>query len=179
MISVLRSASMRTAGARRLWRSSSLAVARGSFATVQIQYSTPKTSWTPSDPWDVLPQPDPNDTYSPPVFRPPPRLEPDGSPESRARKIRRLVYQSRKRGILETDLLCSLFADRHLDALSDAELAAYDALLDENDWDIYYWATGAKPVPERINAAVMDRLREVAKNEARAILKMPDLKASR
>ncbi|KAL1974876.1 hypothetical protein VTN31DRAFT_5080 [Thermomyces dupontii] len=58
----------------------------------------------------------------------------------------RLLYQSRKRGILETDLLLSTFADAHLGNMTREQLEQYDRFLDENDWDIYYWATQeAKP----------------------------------
>ena len=49
--------------------------------------------------------------------------------------------QSRKRGTLESDLLLSTFAARRLATMTPAQLAEYDRFLDENDWDIYYWAT--------------------------------------
>jgi len=58
----------------------------------------------------------------------------------------RLLYQSRKRGTLESDLLLSTFADAHLSTMSPALLEQYDLFLDENDWDIYYWAT-QEPTP--------------------------------
>ncbi|KAI2618140.1 DUF339-domain-containing protein [Hypoxylon sp. NC1633] len=57
----------------------------------------------------------------------------------------RLVYQSRKRGILETDLLLSTFADAYLPTMTREQMAQYDMFLDENDWDIYYWATQEPP----------------------------------
>ena len=38
----------------------------------------------------------------------------------------RLLYQSRKRGILETDLLLSTFAHKHLPTMSVAEMHEYD-----------------------------------------------------
>ena len=38
----------------------------------------------------------------------------------------RLLYQSRKRGILETDLLLSTFAQKHLPTMSEAEMHEYD-----------------------------------------------------
>ncbi|KAI0881693.1 DUF339-domain-containing protein [Annulohypoxylon maeteangense] len=57
----------------------------------------------------------------------------------------RLVYQSRKRGILETDLLLSTFADAHLPTMTREQMTQYDLFLDENDWDIYYWATQEPP----------------------------------
>ena len=52
-----------------------------------------------------------------------------------------MVDQSRKRGTLESDLLLSTFAAAHLPHMTPAQLAQYDLFLDENDWDIYYWAT--------------------------------------
>ncbi|KAI0842516.1 DUF339-domain-containing protein [Hypoxylon sp. FL0890] len=57
----------------------------------------------------------------------------------------RLVYQSRKRGTLESDLLLSTFADVYLPKMSREQMAQYDRFLDENDWDIYYWATQEPP----------------------------------
>lgn len=53
----------------------------------------------------------------------------------------RLLYQSRKRGTLESDLLLSTFASENLERMSREQLEQYDRFLDENDWDIYYWAT--------------------------------------
>ncbi|PNS20357.1 Succinate dehydrogenase assembly factor 2, mitochondrial [Sphaceloma murrayae] len=53
----------------------------------------------------------------------------------------RLLYQSRKRGTLESDLLLSTFADSNLEHMTREQLQQYDRFLDENDWDIYYWAT--------------------------------------
>jgi hypothetical protein len=38
----------------------------------------------------------------------------------------RLLYQSRKRGILETDLLLSTFAHKHLSTMSETEMREYD-----------------------------------------------------
>ncbi|KAK2615601.1 hypothetical protein N8I77_002345 [Diaporthe amygdali] len=53
----------------------------------------------------------------------------------------RLTYQSRKRGTLESDLLLSTFAATYLPRMTPAQMEQYDRFLDENDWDIYYWAT--------------------------------------
>ena len=57
-----------------------------------------------------------------------------------------LTDQSRKRGTLESDLLLSTFADANLPRMTTKQLQQYDLFLDENDWDIYYWAT-QEPVP--------------------------------
>ena len=43
-------------------------------------------------------------------------------------KRARLLYQSRKRGILETDLLLSTFAAKYLSKMSVAEMDEYDTV---------------------------------------------------
>ena len=60
--------------------------------------------------------------------------------------------QSRKRGTLESDLLLSTFADANLATMTSSQLEQYDRFLDENDWDIYYWAT-QEPSPTSLETA--------------------------
>ncbi|NXJ83450.1 SDHF2 factor, partial [Trogon melanurus] len=110
-------------------------------------------------------------------------------------KRARLLYESRKRGMLENCILLSLFAKENLNRMSEQQLNLYDRLINEpsNDWDIYYWATGmvqllvlgsfgtgqspslaspfffftseAKPTPAEFENDVMAMLREFAKNK--------------
>ncbi|GLB42091.1 putative plays an essential role in the assembly of succinate dehydrogenase (SDH), an enzyme complex (also referred to as respiratory complex II) that is a component of both the tricarboxylic acid (TCA) cycle and the mitochondrial electron transport chain, and which couples the oxidation of succinate to fumarate with the reduction of ubiquinone (coenzyme Q) to ubiquinol [Lyophyllum shimeji] len=88
----------------------------------------------------------------------------------------RLHYQSRKRGTLESDLLLSTFARDNLSTMSEAELREYDRLLDEPDWDIYYWATGKRTPPERWgDSEILRRLAVHAKNEGKVVRRMPAL----
>jgi succinate dehydrogenase flavin-adding protein (antitoxin of CptAB toxin-antitoxin module) len=54
--------------------------------------------------------------------------------------------QSRKRGTLESDLLLSTFAAENLSTMNRSQLEEYDLFMDENDWDIYYWATQSEAV---------------------------------
>ncbi|KAF7589747.1 succinate dehydrogenase assembly factor 2 [Aspergillus hancockii] len=68
----------------------------------------------------------------------------------------RLLYQSRKRGILESDLLLSTFADVYLAKMDKDQLSEYDKFLDENDWDIYYWATQDPPTEADASATAED-----------------------
>ncbi|EAW10744.1 succinate dehydrogenase assembly factor 2 [Aspergillus clavatus NRRL 1] len=76
----------------------------------------------------------------------------------------RLLYQSRKRGILESDLLLSTFADVYLADMTPEELQQYDRFLDENDWDIYYWATQDAPDSSAAaNAPAQDTVTETWK----------------
>lgn len=68
--------------------------------------------------------------------------------ESREIRIKRLRMRSWRRGTREMDLILGGFADSGLTALDGAALDAYERLLEENDWDLYYWVTGAREVPE-------------------------------
>ncbi|TRY92702.1 hypothetical protein DNTS_032932 [Danionella cerebrum] len=81
-------------------------------------------------------------------------------------KRKRLLYESRKRGMLENCILLSLFAKQYLNTMSESQLKQYDRLINEpsNDWDIYYWATGAQPTPEVYQGEVMEMLKEFTKN---------------
>lgn len=56
----------------------------------------------------------------------------------------RLYYQSKKRGILENDILLGGFADSKLNGLSESELREYDKIIngEHMEWDLYYFVTG-------------------------------------
>ncbi|KZC09237.1 Succinate dehydrogenase assembly factor 2, mitochondrial, partial [Dufourea novaeangliae] len=93
-------------------------------------------------------------------------------------KRARLVYQSRKRGMLENGLLLSTFAKQYLSDFNDEQLQLYDRLINlpSNDWDIFYWATGAKPTPPDFDNEIMDLLKKHIKNEDRQLrIVQPDL----
>lgn len=93
-------------------------------------------------------------------------------------KRNRLMYQSRKRGILENGLLLGSFAKKHLPNFTEEEMVLYDRLINlpSNDWDIYYWATGARETPDEYDNPIMDKLKEHARNENReSRITMPPL----
>lgn len=69
------------------------------------------------------------------------------SAESRETRVKRLRLRSWRRGIKEADLILGGFADAELAGLDTAGLDAFEALIAENDWDIYYWVTGARAAP--------------------------------
>ncbi|XP_042711606.1 succinate dehydrogenase assembly factor 2, mitochondrial-like [Chrysemys picta bellii] len=79
-----------------------------------------------------------------------------GAPQ-RAPAGQKSLFESRKRGMLENCLLLSLFAKENLNSMIERQLNLYDCLINEpsNDWDIYYWATKAKPTPEVFGNGVM------------------------
>ena len=110
-------------------------------------------------------------------------------------KRSRLMYQSRKRGMLENGLLLGIleltlppyihiitpsgsFAKKFLSEMDEEKLVLYDRLINlpSNDWEIYYWAVGQKETPEDFDNIVMDMLKQHAKNEHReSRITMPDL----
>lgn len=81
----------------------------------------------------------------------------------------RLVYQSRKRGMLENGLLLSTFAARYLQDFNAEQVKLYDELINQptNDWDIFYWATNVKPTPDEYNNEIMDMLKKHVGNDSR------------
>ncbi|XP_077517122.1 succinate dehydrogenase assembly factor 2-A, mitochondrial-like isoform X2 [Amblyomma americanum] len=106
--------------------------------------------------------------------------------ESTETQRARLLYQSRKRGMLENDLILSTFAAKHLASFSVEQLQQYDRLINlpSNDWDIYYWATaacsssvaGVREVPPEFENEVMVLLQQHVRNEEREKrFKQPDL----
>lgn len=73
----------------------------------------------------------------------------------------RLIYQSRKRGILENCIIFTSFADIHLKTFDCEQLQKYDALINSkfDEWDLYAWAIGSKPAPQEFNNDVLNLLK--------------------
>jgi len=78
-------------------------------------------------------------------------------PETRDVRLKRLRHQSWRRGTREMDLILGQFADTQLGELKADDLDGYEALMEENDWDLYYWVTGARETPA-LHAHLVDRI---------------------
>ncbi|KER23433.1 hypothetical protein T265_08654 [Opisthorchis viverrini] len=91
--------------------------------------------------------------------------------ESLENRKARLIYQSRKRGNLENGILLSTFVDEYIDKLTPDQVGSYDALINlaDNDWDIYYWVTDAREVPEVFRTDVFEMLRDHVKNKEKQL----------
>ena len=63
--------------------------------------------------------------------------------------LKRMRMRSWRRGTKEMDLVLGPFADARLADLSASMLAAYDALLAENDQDLMQWVLGRSAPPDR------------------------------
>jgi antitoxin CptB len=62
---------------------------------------------------------------------------------------KKLRHQCWYRGCKETDQVLGLYANARLDAMQEAELAAFASLLEEDDRDIWLWVSEQQPVPAR------------------------------
>lgn len=76
--------------------------------------------------------------------------------EDPATRLKRMGMRSWRRGTKEMDLILGPFADRHLAAMEGAALDLYDALLEENDQDLYPWITGAASPPARFAVLIAE-----------------------
>lgn len=70
-------------------------------------------------------------------------------------RLKRLRMRSWRRGMKEMDLILGPFSDTELSNLTDAEIEVYEAILDENDQDLYLWTTarlsGETPGPAHLS----------------------------
>ena len=73
------------------------------------------------------------------------------TPEARLKRMR---MRSWRRGTKEMDMILGPFSDESLAGLEGPELDLYDALLEENDQDLYPWVSGTRPCPEQYSALI-------------------------
>ena len=69
-------------------------------------------------------------------------------------RLKRLQYRSMHRGCKETDLILGEFSRIHLPKLRAEELDAFEALLDEDDVDIWNWLVEKTATPALYQALV-------------------------
>ncbi len=79
-------------------------------------------------------------------------------------RINRLKVRAWRRGFREADLILGGFADRHAQALNEGEVEAFEALLMQDDQDVYEWIIGKQPIPIDYVTPLMDRLQHFARN---------------
>jgi antitoxin CptB len=103
-----------------------------------------------------------------------PLKAPGGAPgEGGEARLKRLSMRSHRRGTREMDLVLGPFAVARLPDLTATELDLYEALLEENDQDLYLWiasrAPGSdlgpeplRPLLDRIAVFAQERLRTTA-----------------
>lgn len=80
-----------------------------------------------------------------------------GNHETAETRAKRLRMRAWHRGTKEMDLILGRFADRRLGSLSEEALGCFDALLSENDHDLYRWVAGQEAPPDRY-ADLVDKI---------------------
>jgi len=76
--------------------------------------------------------------------------------ETAEHRLKRLQMRSMRRGIKEMDLILTAYAAGNLAGMEQATLDCYEALLHENDQDLYQWVTGQVPAPAQYGALIAD-----------------------
>lgn len=71
-------------------------------------------------------------------------------------RLKRLRMRSMRRGIKEMDIILTRYADVRLEAMDAGQLDEFEALLEENDQDLYQWVTGQVPPPDPFTGLVGD-----------------------
>jgi antitoxin CptB len=74
-------------------------------------------------------------------------------------RLKRIRFRAWRRGFREADLIMGPFADSHAQNLDAAGLDAFEALLDQEDQDVYDWITGRKPAPAAFATPCLEQLR--------------------
>ena len=69
----------------------------------------------------------------------------------RETRLKRLKIRSWRRGTKEMDLILGPYADAELAGMDEAALDLFDALLLENDQDLYQWVSGQAEPPEQFS----------------------------
>lgn len=72
---------------------------------------------------------------------------------------KRLLFRSWHRGTKETDLLLGSFAEKHIAGFTAEQLDRYEALLENDDGDLYDWITGRTATPPDRDDEMMRLLR--------------------
>jgi antitoxin CptB len=72
---------------------------------------------------------------------------------------KRLIFRSWHRGCKETDVILGNFCDANIHQMNAEEIAYFEAILEEEDADLYRWLTGELPMPEHMQKnPLMQRL---------------------
>lgn len=81
-------------------------------------------------------------------------------PESLDSKRKRLLFHCTHMGMKENDVMFGDFAKAHLADMSDAEVEELEALLQNNDLDLFKWVLVKAPVPPEWDTPLMKRLQD-------------------
>lgn len=73
---------------------------------------------------------------------------------------KRLVFQSNHRGCKEMDMMMGQFAERYAADMPEDEMTIYEALLEEDDWDIYAWLNNRGEPSDKAYVPLLNKMRD-------------------
>lgn len=76
-------------------------------------------------------------------------------------RLARLKFRAWHRGTREADYMIGCFFDRYSEGWNEAEIAWFEALLEEEDVDIMGWALGTLAIPPEYAGAQMELMRKL------------------
>jgi antitoxin CptB len=79
---------------------------------------------------------------------------------------RRLLFRAWHRGIREMDLILGQFADTQLSNLHAADLDEFEAILGEDDSDLFKWICGKAAAPKHLETPLFQRITAFRPEEA-------------
>jgi antitoxin CptB len=74
-------------------------------------------------------------------------------------RIGRVRFRAWRRGFREADLILGPVAESLVRGMSETELDAFEALLDQTDHDLYAWIVGTETPPAEFDNPMLARLR--------------------
>jgi antitoxin CptB len=75
---------------------------------------------------------------------------------------RRILFRATHRGTYENDILIGGFVRTRLDAFTDADLDALEAVIDLPDAVLADWLTGRQPIPPESDTPMLRAMRQAA-----------------
>ena len=72
---------------------------------------------------------------------------------------RRVLFRAWHRGLREMDILMGRFADAEIGTMPEADLDAFERLIEVPDQDLFRWITGEDEAPSNYDTAVFRRLK--------------------
>ncbi|MCB1507408.1 MAG: succinate dehydrogenase assembly factor 2 [Hyphomicrobiaceae bacterium] len=69
---------------------------------------------------------------------------------------RRILFRAWHRGTKELDIMIGSYADAHLAAMGEADLDAFEALMQQEEPHLYNWIAGIEDAPDAVRSPLLD-----------------------
>ncbi|THD62988.1 succinate dehydrogenase assembly factor 2 [Phenylobacterium sp.] len=74
-------------------------------------------------------------------------------------RLKKLKFRAWRRGFREADLILGPFADKHVAAMTPADLDIFEDLLEQPDQDLYAWIIGTVATPAQFDHPIMNQIK--------------------